>query len=401
MEAIGGGLGRSLVCGKESRPTASWMATVPRCCVSRLSHLGDGTRRAECSTRENFRQVLDKEDPRIYPAVIMVNTISASRVGAMEGVDPRMSPLALYHELRGELPPRPDDEAMMEGRFFEDAVARIFASKYNVEVDLDIPQKMEHGVLSGHADRFWRDGDKMGVLEVKNTMFGGADGDWGDPGSDKVPLHYWFQAQVYGHLFRVANLHSEECVPADSVFLAARLSGGVRKFEIKVDEEVVRKVGDDAHAFLARVREGNPPDPRDEADMRMRWLVKEDLVATGGMEQLQWAAKLKELSDARKEIEKQESDIKTLLLGFAKDASKIVVPHPETGVPLTICTLGADRSFDAAAFQAAHPDVAARYMRLDATKLGKEQRTLYERFMRKPADVMEQKRVIRLKEVKL
>ena len=63
--------------------------------------------------------------------------------------------------------------------------------------------------------------------------------------------------------------------------------------------------------------------------------------------------------------------------------------------------LGADRQFDADRFMLEQPDTAARYLKLDATKLGKEQRKLYEQYMRKPENALEQKRTIRLKEVTL
>ena len=329
-------------------------------------------------------------------------TISASRVGAMLGVDPRMSPLALYHSLRGEIPQQDDAEVLYEGRYFEDAIAKIAAKKYSLQVDTDAPQQMVHGVLSGHADRFWNDGKKCGVLEIKNTLMGGSEGEWGDPGTDKVPMHYWFQSIVYGHLYQ--KTHGGDfpgMEVADFVNLAARLFAGTTLYKIRVDVTVIAKVEEEAKRFLDRIHEGNPPDPRDEADMRMRWLAQEEAVAVGGQEQLAWVQELKRLSESRKSIEKSESELKTMLLGFAKEASKIVVPHPTTGQQIVIATLGADRQFDADRFMLEQPDTAARYLKIDATKLGKEQRKLYEQYMRKPENALEQKRTIRLKEVTL
>lgn len=332
-------------------------------------------------------------------------TISASRVGAMLGVDPRMSPLALYHSLRGEIPQQDDAEVLYEGRYFEDAIAKIATKKYSLQVDTDVPQQMVCRALSGHADRFWNDGKECGVLEIKNTLMGGSEGEWGDPGSDKVPLHYWFQCQVYGHLYqsyrRMGAIDYPGMEVADFVYLAARLFAGTTLYKIRVDVAVIARVEEEAKRFIGRLHEGNPPDPRDEADMRMRWLAQEEAVAVGGQEQLAWVQELKRLSEARKQIEKSESELKTMLLGFAKEASKIVVPHPTTGQQVVIATLGADRQFDADRFMLEQPEIASRYLKLDATKLGKEQRKLYEQYMRKPETALEQKRTIRLKEVTL
>ena len=130
--------------------------------------------------------------------------------------------------------------------------------------------------------------------------------------------------------------------------------------------------------------------------MRRRWLAAEDREATATNDVIAWCRSLRELSEARKQIEKQESDIKTLLLGFAQEASKLVAVDAN-GIKSVIATLGADRKFDEAKFLADHPDMLARYSRLDTTKLAKEQRKLYDAYMRRPANVHEQKRVIRLK----
>lgn len=330
-------------------------------------------------------------------------TISASQIGAVLGVDPRRSPLALYHQLKGEVEPLADNELLMEGREFEDAIARIACKKYGLTI-LSEGAKLSYDSINitGTTDRIVMLDDGNGdlrrcVLEIKNTRHGSiGDGQWGDAGSDQVPLHYWFQVQIYTWLLRQGY--------ADSVsygLLAAHLNNGTVLYKIPLDLAVIEKVRDAVNEFITRLESDNPPDPRDEDDMRKRWLVREEAVAEGGAEQLSWVNQLRDLGAKRREIEAAESQLKTLLLGFAQDRSKIAVKHPQTGELVVIATLGADRQFDADRFLADNPLLASQYMRLDTTRLGKEQRKVYEQYMRRPDHAAEQKRTIRLKEVTL
>lgn len=325
-------------------------------------------------------------------------TISASRIGAVLGVDPRKSPLALYHELKGEIAPLEDNEVLLEGREFESAICRIACRKYELFVETQ-GQTLADGLITGTTDYVVKEINtgKTAVLEIKNTRHGAVgDGQWGDAGTDVVPLHYWFQVQVYTWLLRKSNPDA-----AEYGLLAAHLNSGTVLYKIPLDMKVIEKVQAEVAAFVQRLETDNPPDPKDEADMRSRWLVREEAVAQGGMEQLEWCRKLRELSEARRSIEKQESELKTLLLGFAKECSKITIPHPTTGEPVIIATLGCDRQFDAVKFQHEQPVLASMYMRLDTTRLGKEQRSLYEQYMKRPETAQDQKRTIRIKEVQL
>jgi hypothetical protein len=285
----------------------------------------------------------------------------------------------------------------MEGREFEDAIARIAARKYGLTIESS-GEKMSCGDITGTTDRIVTVDGKMAVLEIKNTRHGSiGDGQWGDPGTDQVPLHYWFQAQIYAWLWSVVAPDKA----AQFCLLAAHLNNGTTLYKIPLDVAVIAKIQDAVRGFVARLEGDNPPEPRDEDDMRKRWLVREEAVAEGGAEQLSWVNQLRDLGVKRREIEAAESQLKTLLLGFAQDRSKIAVKHPQTGELVVIATLGSDRQFDADRFLADHPLLASQYMRLDTTRLGKEQRKVYEQYMRRPERATEQKRTIRLKEVTL
>lgn len=319
----------------------------------------------------------------------------------MIGCDPRLSPLGLYLQMRGEMPPIEDSEVLEEGREFEDAIARIAARKYSLAIDPASNQRrLVHGPLSCHLDRLCLRQGCVGPLEVKHAVRSRSP-EWGDPGTDQVPMQYWMQVQVQGHLWRRCRRQDEYpgLASAEEGLLAANLLSGTSIYRIHLDEDVIERIEQQALEFLARLREGNPPDPRDEADMRMRWLVRRGKTVEATEEQLAWARSLAEVSAYRRQVveecEAEESRLKALLLGFAQDAEQIVKRTP-AGKVVTIVRLGADRRFDAAAFEAAHPEIAARFRKLDTTALGKQERGTYEAFLRPPETVAEQRRTVRV-----
>lgn len=322
--------------------------------------------------------------------------VRASNVGAMLGCDPRMSPLALFHDMRGSLPEREDEEILQEGREFEDAIGRIAAKKFKMAVLETGGLKLVHGSLSGHPDRqFSRDGEQ-GVLEIKNALRIG-EGGFGDPGSDQVPRHYWLQCQTYVHLWRLTagvERASSSWGAAPYALLAANLRSGTELFQIQHDPEVCAKIEEEAARFLHRVHENDPPQPRDEEDMRRRWLVDEKKIIVGNEEIFVALEQIKALSQQVREAEKAISGLKTMVLGFAQDAACII---DDKGV--VRADLNANRVFDEELFKQMAPDVVTQCMKLDKTAAKKLAASVYDKCMRRPESVHEQVRVIRVKEL--
>lgn len=328
------------------------------------------------------------------------DTISASRVAAMLGMDERCSPLSLYLQMRGEMPGPEDNEVLKEGRYFEDAIARIASEKYGFELDLDAPLELKNDVLIGHPDRWFGKGDDYGVLEIKNTLYGEVgSGGWGDPGTDQVPKGYWLQAQVYCYLAtKSKGAVGERC--ADYALLAARLRGGVQLYKIPLDLQVIERVKEEARAFLQRVRDGVPPDPQDEADARNRWLVtpkKEVEISTDDI------AVLRSIVEAKRQIKQLEqfvSDKQFYLLSRAQDG-ELLVHTDKDGVKKTYASLSANRKFDEAACLAEFPEALTKWPKLDVSRLAREDRVLHERYMKRAENPVEQTRVIRIREKEL
>jgi hypothetical protein len=315
--------------------------------------------------------------------------VRASRVGALFGVDPRCSALVLYYEMRGEIGEREGDEAINEGRFLEEGIAQIAAAKFG----LDIRQPSEFGctelgndLIVGHPDRLFIKVGRLGILEIKHTFDGG-----GEHWADGLPPYYWFQAHTYGWLLKEKHPDQAE----DYAIVGARLKGGTQEFRVDLDAAVWDETRRRAAAFIERCRAGNPPDPASEADQRIRWLARNEAVVEAQGEQIGWALELRRQGEIRRAAEKAEEQLKELLLGWARD-NGVVTATDRNGVLREIVALKAQKRFDAEAFSAEHPAIAAQFQKLDPAALKKHDPRLYEQFQRLPESPLEQTRTIRL-----
>ena len=338
------------------------------------------------------------------------NFIRASSVAAMLGLDPRKSPLGLFHEMRGvhgfAEPEESDgtaaggddddvgDDPILEGPLFEDAVAQVVRRKFKIVIsDPEETRALRDRHIVGHRDRMFQEDGRDGVLEVKNPFVRSAE--YGEPGTDQVPRRHWIQTQCYQGLHkRAAQLWTPAPKVAPYGYLAARLHG-VQLYRIETDDEIYEQIQQECERFLHRVHSDDPPTPRDEQDMRRRWLVDDTKTATVDAGWVANAKQLKALNAQIAEAEKAAKAMRTMLFGAVGDA-KFVSYVDEHGLAHEIATFGSDRMFDVEAFSAAHPDLLAKFSKLDKTALKAFDKRLYEAFMRKPTGIAEQKRVLRL-----
>lgn len=335
-----------------------------------------------------------------------VTTVSNSRLAAMLGLDSRCSPLALYHRMRGEVPDIEDNEAMRQGRYYEEATARLCCDDRGMTLLTEGAQEtVSEGRFSGHRDYAAIDEHgKLVTLEVKNLMFAdvGEDG-WGDPETDQVPTPYLIQEMGYIHTHLGKPLvqakgwrdSAEDLAKlrfADYGYIAARLRSGVHRYKIPLDKDVIAKLDSEMEAFLERVKNGDAPTPQDEADARNRWAVKDGKFIEADQTLLEAMRNQIRLKRQVKELEKQISENNHLILGHAQDAERIEFDGR------VVATLKANRAFDGKACLADHPELSSDYLKIDTTKLRNEQPTLYELYKRRPENAVDQVRPLKLKD---
>ena len=186
--------------------------------------------------------------------------VTASEIASVMGLAPDSwaSPYALYHRKRGELPGIEDTDAMERGRILEPYIAGRFAKlrpEFAVEGD--------GRTLYRHPERPWQMatpdrvlteypalGDFAAVLETKTD----AGDDWGEEGTDQIPVHV-----------RCQVLWQMDVMGVSTAYVACLLmrSWKLRVYEIALDagaEADLELMRGEAREFLDRISRGNPPD---------------------------------------------------------------------------------------------------------------------------------------------
>jgi putative phage-type endonuclease len=210
--------------------------------------------------------------------------ITASEIAVVMGLSPYSSPYALYHQKLGILPPDGDQAVFERGRVLEPYIAEKFAAAH--------PEFIVDGTgreLYAHAGRTWqlatpdrllqdaatcglteRDGvfevENVAVLETKTD----AGDEWGDEGSDDIPVHYrcqvLWQMDVMGvdraHVacLRMRQWDIREYVIGHGNCFATEASeriGGAGPCDACKDQRLMR---DAARDFLDRLGRQEPPD---------------------------------------------------------------------------------------------------------------------------------------------
>lgn len=148
--------------------------------------------------------------------------ITASEIAVVMGLSPYSSPYKLYHQKTGVLPPDDETAAMERGKVLESYIADKFAKAHPEFALLGTGRE-----LFAHPDRPWQMatpdrnicelltvdpyygrtaayGDLLAVLECKTDA--GSE-DWGEDGTDEIPVHYRAQVLWQMNVMGVETAH--------------------------------------------------------------------------------------------------------------------------------------------------------------------------------------------------
>lgn len=195
--------------------------------------------------------------------------VTASEIAVVLGLSPYGSPFELYHRKTGTLPLElADNDEMALGRYMEDFMAGRFAERHpEFIVDGDGRR------LFAHPERPWQMAtpDRLiqdsatfgiaehdGVFEVENLAVleckidGGSD-EWGDDGTDEIPVHY-----------RCQVLWQMDTLGVTTGYVACLLwqKRKVRVYELTMDAQAqadLKIMRSGARRFLERIDHGDEP----------------------------------------------------------------------------------------------------------------------------------------------
>ena len=188
--------------------------------------------------------------------------IGGSDIGAILGLSKYQSALDVWMEKTGKEIKSLDSLPLRFGSFAEEFVASEYARHTGSELihDESIYLHSEYSFMSAHIDRFVH-GDGIAqpptkILECK-TANPFAQSDWGDVGSDQVPMSYLCQCAWYQAITGIDE--------ADLAVLFG--NSDFRIYQIQRDKELEELLLDKATTFWDEyVLKDIPPPPQSEAD---------------------------------------------------------------------------------------------------------------------------------------
>ena len=156
------------------------------------------------------------EDTNTMTDRASIKKIGGSDIAAILGLSRWKSAHSLYLHLIGELLPQEDNNAMERGRKLESVIAHIFAANHE-EFWLEkcgIVEDSNYPFLIGSPDRVICDsschdvcpGKTVSGLEIKTADISKAN-EWGDEGTDEIPIEYLIQCQWCAGLLGVPDWH--------------------------------------------------------------------------------------------------------------------------------------------------------------------------------------------------
>lgn len=231
--------------------------------------------------------------------------IGGSDVAAILGISKWKSAYQLYQEKIGELVETPDparDRVLKRGKRLEPVVVEMLIDELKdrghdvrVEDRNNHYNDDEHKYLACELDmELVIDGEEMNG-EIK-TVHPFAARDWGEPGSDEIPIYY--AAQV---------MHGLMIKPRRRAIVAALVGADdLRIHFIDRDEETISAIRSKEIEFWQRVQDRNPPPPSSPEDIK-RLYPKDDGEVIEANEEIisicQW------IRDSKKEMKMLEEQI--------------------------------------------------------------------------------------------
>jgi putative phage-type endonuclease len=186
--------------------------------------------------------------------------VTASEIAVIMGLSPYSSPYALYHQKLGILGSADDNAAMERGRALEPHIADKFGSLHP-----DLAALGDGRELYAHPARGWQmatpdrlvfpyHGPFQAPVAVLECKVDGGSSDWGEPGTDEIPVHYRCQALWQMDVMGVGTAHVA-CLRVQQWDLC--------EYVIELDDAAradLKLMRTEALDFLARLELGDVPD---------------------------------------------------------------------------------------------------------------------------------------------
>jgi putative phage-type endonuclease len=278
--------------------------------------------------------------------------LGCSEISTALGVSPWKTPLELWLEKTGRATP-PDLNGIIRialGNRLEQIVADLYMARFGVKVIRD-SREYTHSELPlvGHIDR--RVIGRRAGLEIKTSLGRFISGDdWGEEGTDQIPIHYL--TQVMGYLMLTGY---------ESWDVAVLLAGPEFKvYTVRPDPEAFEAILTGVRAFWRHVETDMPPPVTTLADAARRWPRSTENQAIALVKQANAARELQDLRAAIKSLEAEAEQRELAIKTFLENSDVLV---DNEGRKLCSWKTESRKTLDTTRLKAEQPDIAAKYTR--------------------------------------
>lgn len=220
--------------------------------------------------------------------------IGASEIAAVMGLHPWTSPIEVYLQKIGEMPPMEDNDFTRWGRWMEARIREWYVEKTGARVFVP-SESLYHDVytfLRATPDGIILDDDgrPSAVMDCKVANWRVSDR-FGEPGTDDIPWMYYAQLQQQMLVCAVGIGHLEASV------------GGMppQTWTVARDEDFIAAIVDDGAEFWRRVQERIPPDV-DHTESYRRYLDQKQASEKELAADLHLDALVEDIKDSRERM---------------------------------------------------------------------------------------------------
>jgi putative phage-type endonuclease len=274
--------------------------------------------------------------------------IGASEAAAACGLSPWKTPYELWSDKTSDELDERDSSRMEWGRRLEAVVLLKYLE--------DLPP--EAGTLQAPCefqvspDYPWMGCTPDGllpdrVIEIKTAGMANSR-EWGEPGTDAVPLHYLIQVT---HQMIVTGRKKAD-IPV--------LIGGsdYRVYSVELDEELAQLLIDRERVFWTHVEARTPPEVKSIADAQARW-PKDTGVSVVATPEI--ADAVQRLAEVKAEQDRLEADADALSLAIRTCMADATTLTDSSGQALATWKAQLRSQFNFQGFKAAHPGLYAEF----------------------------------------
>lgn len=183
--------------------------------------------------------------------------IGASEAASVLGVNPYQSPIELYYRKTGQLPPEKESLPMKIGKLMEPVLCRLYEDQFGwaIERKQEFVVSKEYPFMAATLDGVTTgvDGEPDTIVELKTANVRRAD-EWGETGTDEIPLPYLVQVQHQMIVTRIDLAHVAVLI-GNSDF---------RVYHVPRHDKLCAKIIDREADFWRAVEARKPPKDRPE-----------------------------------------------------------------------------------------------------------------------------------------